>query len=111
MIYNFHVAAPVKEGDVDFLTYIIPKGYVALDGTSLTVIDVDWKARLFSVMLIAYTQEKVVMTRKQVGSTVNLEVDQMGKYVENMVHGMIQAGKGPIHTLIENIIENKLRKQ
>lgn len=58
----------------DFLTYIVPKGYVCLDGTSLTVIDVDWKARQFSVMLIAYTQSKVVMTSKDEGDLVNLEV-------------------------------------
>ena len=50
------------------------------------------------------------MTQKQVGSSVNLEVDQMGKYVENMISGMATAGKGPIHDLVEKIIEQKLAK-
>lgn len=111
LIYHFHVAPPNQDTrQPDFLMYIVAKGYVALDGTSLTVIDVDWTNRLFSVMLIAYTQTRVVMTQKQVGSSVNLEVDQMGKYVENVVSGMASVGKGPIHDLIEKIIEEKMMK-
>ncbi len=109
LIFSFHVAAPSGSGS-DFLSFIVSKGYVALDGTSLTVIDVDWNTRQFTVMLIAYTQEKVVMCSKKVGDKVNLEVDQMGKYVENMVRGMIASESGPIHKLIEQIVEKTMKK-
>ncbi|KAJ3322488.1 Riboflavin synthase alpha chain [Boothiomyces sp. JEL0866] len=107
LIFHFQV----RESDIEFLSYIVPKGYVCLDGTSLTVIDVDWSNRLFSVMLIAYTQSKVIMPTKSVGSLVNLEVDPMGKYVENIVRGMVNAGSGPLMTLIENSVDKILNKK
>jgi riboflavin synthase len=98
----------VPQGEIDFMTYIVPKGYVCLDGTSLTVIDVDWASRTFSVMLIAYTQEKVVMMTRKMGDKVNLEVDQMGKYVENTVKGMMMAEGSAVGKLIENCIRKVL---
>ena len=85
IVFKFKVPETSQTGQVDFLNYIVPKGYVSLDGTSLTVIDVDWKTHCFTIMMIAYTQEKVVLAKKDVGDHVNLEVDQIGKYVENMV--------------------------
>ncbi|KAJ3369969.1 Riboflavin synthase alpha chain [Allomyces arbusculus] len=77
--------------DRSLLPYLIPKGYVALDGTSLTVCDVNDTARTFTIMLVAYTQEHVVMPLKKVGDTVNVEVDMLGKYVERVVVGMLQS--------------------
>jgi len=65
------------------MRYIVTKGYVAIDGTSLTVVDVgpDW----FNVTLIAYTQQKIILPKKLVGDSVNLEVDILAKYVERLV--------------------------
>lgn len=65
------------------MRYIVHKGYITLDGTSLTVVDVgeDW----FNVTLVAYTQQHIVMPKKQVGDKVNVEVDVLGKYVENLI--------------------------
>jgi riboflavin synthase len=109
LIFRFGVEKP--EGtQSDFLAYIVPKGYVALDGTSLTVIDVDWSSRTFSVMLIAYTQTKVILPQKKEGDKVNLEVDQVGKYVENMVRGMLISENGPIVPMIENIVKKVMNK-
>lgn len=62
------------------LRYIVPKGYIAVDGTSLTVVDVLPDA--FTFMLVAYTQQHITLPRKPVGSRVNLEVDVLAKYVE-----------------------------
>jgi riboflavin synthase len=66
----------------EYLRYIIPKGYVTLDGTSLTVIDVNDQECWFSIMMIAYTQTHVIMPSKEAGEFVNLEVDMISKYVE-----------------------------
>ncbi|MEL7027612.1 MAG: riboflavin synthase [Pseudomonadota bacterium] len=65
------------------MRYIVPKGYIAIDGTSLTVVDVgpDW----FTVTLIAYTQSQIVLPRRAPGDRVNLEVDILGKYVEKLL--------------------------
>ncbi len=71
------------EAAPDLLRYIVPKGYIAVDGVSLTVVDVLPDA--FTFMLIAYTQQHITLPRKPVGSRVNLEVDILGKYVEKFI--------------------------
>jgi len=65
------------------MRYIVSKGYITLDGTSLTVVDVEdtW----FSVTLVAYTQQHIILPRKSPGDQVNIEVDVLGKYVERLL--------------------------
>jgi riboflavin synthase len=75
------------------LRYVVHKGYVALDGTSLTVTAVNDAEGWWEVMLIAYTQERVVMAGKQVGDTVNVEVDVLAKYAEKSMAGYLEAFK------------------
>lgn len=74
----------VKVGS-ELLKYIVPKGFIAIDGTSLTVVDVFEDEECFNFMLVAYTQQKVVIPLKKVGQKVNLEVDILGKYVERLL--------------------------
>jgi len=74
------VAIEVPE---DLMRYIVTKGYITLDGTSLTVVDTgnNW----FNVTLVAYTQQHIVMPTKSIGDAVNIEVDVLGKYVERLI--------------------------
>jgi riboflavin synthase len=65
------------------LPYIVEKGYIAVDGVSLTVTDVDEST--FGVALVAYTQEAVIMGRQDAGAVVNIEVDIIAKYVERLI--------------------------
>ncbi len=121
LIFTFKVPHPSEVPDqIDYLTYIIPKGYVCLDGTSLTVVSVDKTARTFSVMLIQYTQERVIMPLKAAGDRVNLEVDQMGKYIESIVLNTLLGqtakpdllpGKTLLEKLIYSIVDEKLSSQ
>ena len=67
----------------ELMRYIVPKGYIALDGTSLTVVDVGEDT--FSVTLVAWTREHIVLPTRAVGDAVNIEVDVLGKYVERLV--------------------------
>ena len=69
----------------ELLHYIVPKGFIAVDGISLTVVDVLEDA--FTFMLIAHTQQHVTLPQKPVGGRVNLEVDILGKYVEKFLQG------------------------
>lgn len=66
-------------------------------------------------MLIAHTQSKIELANKPVGTTVNVEVDMVGKYVEKSVAaamGDVEGeGSSPLKTLIERTVENVLRKQ
>ena len=66
----------------DLIRYVVPKGYVALDGVSLTVCDVDVVGGSFTVMLITHTQRHVTLPTRVVGDFINVEVDVMGKYAE-----------------------------
>jgi riboflavin synthase len=59
LIYTFEI-------DKEWARYVVGKGYVCLDGTSLTVVEVG--KGVFSIMLIEYTQGKVIMTGKKVCS-------------------------------------------
>jgi riboflavin synthase len=56
----------VKTGK-ELLKYIVPKGFIVVDGTSLTVVDVFDEEDCFNFMLVAYTQQKVVIPLKKVG--------------------------------------------
>ncbi|XP_074284889.1 riboflavin synthase [Silene latifolia] len=78
----------------EILKYIVPKGYITVDGTSLTVVDVLDDESCFTFMLVAYTQQNVVIPLKKVGQKVNLEVDILGKYVERLLNnGFIDSKK------------------
>jgi riboflavin synthase len=69
----------------ELVRYIVPKGFIAVDGVSLTVVDVFPDA--FTFMLIAYTQQHITLPGKRPDSRVNLEVDILGKYVEKFIGG------------------------
>jgi len=73
----------------NLVPYIVPKGFVAVDGTSLTVVDVDPKEHWFTLMLVAYTQQKIVLPLKDEGQKVNIEVDVLGKYSENALAALL----------------------
>lgn len=79
--------------DETMLQYLVPKGYVALDGASLTLTFVDDERRKFGVMLIKHTQEKITLGKKEVGTKVNLEVDMLGKYVQKSVAAALRSSK------------------
>jgi riboflavin synthase len=61
----------------------VEKGSITINGTSLTV--VDSKTNEFSVCIIPYTYEHTNFHTLEVGSTVNLEFDIIGKYVAKMM--------------------------
>lgn len=67
----------------DLLHYMVPKGFIAVDGTSLTIIDVLPDA--FTFMLVAYTQQHIALPLRPAGSRVNLEVDLLAKYAEKFM--------------------------
>jgi len=65
------------------IRYLVPKGSIAVDGVSLTIVEVGRTS--FQVALIPHTLEVTTLKDLSVGSVVNLEVDVMAKYVEKFV--------------------------
>ncbi|CRJ86326.1 hypothetical protein BN1723_000110 [Verticillium longisporum] len=86
------------------LRYVVYKGFIAVDGASLTVTRVNDDEGWWEVMLISYTQEKVVTAAKKPGETVNVEVDMMAKYAEKSLAAYFgKAGAAATGTTIKDI--------
>lgn len=64
---------------------MVPKGSIAIDGISLTLVDVTEDS--FSVALIPHTLDVTTLGFKQAGASVNLETDLIAKYVAKLVEG------------------------
>ena len=69
----------------EIMKYIVHKGSVAIDGTSLTV--AQESEGQFSVSLIPHTAEMTILAHKDTGASVNIEGDVLGKYVEKLLNG------------------------
>ncbi len=71
------------EATEEISRYIVEKGFIAVDGISLTVTGVVDAS--LSVAVIPYTWEHTVLGTKSIGDQVNLEVDVVAKYVERLL--------------------------
>jgi riboflavin synthase len=67
----------------DLTRFMVPKGSIAVDGVSLTLVNVE--ADRFSVMLIPHTQTVTTLGLKRVGDPVNLEADMLAKHVAKLL--------------------------
>ncbi len=64
--------------------YIVPKGSIAIDGVSLTINMVERDQ--FAVNIIPYTREQTIAADYQLGSSVNIEIDIIARYLEKLLH-------------------------
>ncbi len=69
----------------DIMRYVVPKGFIAVDGISLTVVQCDSSS--FTVSVIPYTLAHTVLGNRRVGDRVNLESDVIARYVERLLQG------------------------
>jgi riboflavin synthase len=83
----FRIAAPDP-----VLSLLIPKGSVAVDGISLTVVEVDRRAGRFSFAAIPHTLKWTTLGERRPGHAVNLEADPLGKYVLHAVREVLEDG-------------------
>jgi riboflavin synthase len=67
----------------ELLSYVVPQGSIALDGVSLTVVDVDEET--FTVGLIPHTLQTTTLQYRRVGDRLNVEVDILAKYVRRFL--------------------------
>jgi riboflavin synthase len=65
--------------------YVAEKGSIAVDGVSLTVVEVDDESEAFTIAYIPHTLDRTVASSYLEGSRVNLEVDVVARYVERLV--------------------------
>ncbi|MEJ5226496.1 riboflavin synthase [Thermodesulfovibrio sp.] len=78
------------EAPQEILKYCIKKGSIAIDGISLTIVEVFFDA--FNVVIIPHTAKMTTIGYKKVGDNVNLEPDLIAKYVEKFISYREQTG-------------------
>ena len=96
MLFRFEVPHGV-------VRYVVEKGFIAVDGVSLTVVTKD--ASSFQVSVVDFTRNQTTLGNRQVGDLVNLEVDIIAKYVEQLSqphHSGITAGFLQEHGFLVN---------
>ena len=66
------------------LKYIVPRGSIAIDGISLTVVEAGTSS--FTVSIIPHTLAQTILVDKHPGDAVNLETDILGRYIERLLN-------------------------
>jgi riboflavin synthase len=91
---KFEIAAPAN-----VLRFLVEKGSVAVDGISLTVVDILKDG--FTLVIIPHTAKMTTLGFKGPGETVNIEVDILGKYVARFLNRAGEGEAGLMKTLME----------
>lgn len=68
-----------------FMKLVVEKGYISVDGASLTVCSINDEENTFSFMMIPHTQANVVTANCAAGELVNIETDITGKYIDRIL--------------------------
>jgi len=95
--YRYQFKAPSQ-----LAKYIAEKGSICIDGVSLTVNQVD--GYLFTVNIVPHTLQETTFSKLTVGSSVNLEVDLLARYLERLMQGetTTQESATVTKTLLQN---------
>lgn len=86
----------------DILRYIVYKGSITIDGISLTIAYVD--DDVFKVSIIPHTLQQTILSSKNIGDSVNLECDMIGKYVEKLL-GITSPDKQQANNINETFLK------
>lgn len=81
----------------EVLRYVVERGFIAVDGASLTVMSLGSES--FAVSLVYHTQQNITLPDLPVGTVVNLEMDVIAKYVERLVSPYREPGGVSLETL------------
>lgn len=87
--------------------YIFPKGYIAINGASLTVAEVNRIDGWFDVWLIPETRRMTVFEQKQAGDLVNIEIERGTQVVVDTVRESVQESLGKLQPLLEAMLKEK----
>ncbi|GIN93152.1 riboflavin synthase subunit alpha [Siminovitchia terrae] len=67
----------------EFKVFVVEKGSIAIDGTSLTIFEAS--GGKITISLVPHTQAETVLANKNIGDSVNIEFDMLGKYIYHML--------------------------
>ena len=87
--------------------YVFAKGYIAVNGASLTVSEVNRDEGWFEVWLIPETRRATVFEQKQVGDRLNVEIERSTQVVVDTVREAVQESLGKLQPLLEALLKEK----
>lgn len=91
----------------DFMRYIFAKGYIAVNGCSLTVSDADRAANWFEVWLIPETRRMTTFEQKQAGDMVNVEIERQTQIIVDTVRDTVHEVLGKLQPVLEQLLAEK----
>lgn len=97
-VLTFEVPSP-------WIRYVFAKGYIALNGASLTVGDVDRKNSTFSVWLIPETLRMTTFGSKVTGARINLEIERSTQVTVDTIRDFVEERLGPLLLRLESFVE------
>ncbi|MGB2079967.1 MAG: riboflavin synthase, partial [Vibrio sp.] len=93
--------------DKKWRPYIFPKGYIALNGASLTIADVDKKQGWFEVWLIPETRRMTTFELKSEGDLINVEIERGTQVVVDTVRDTLEENLGALMPLFEKLLQEQ----
>ena len=87
-----------------WMRYIFAKGYIAINGASLTVSDVNKAENWFEVWLIPETLRMTTFGHKEVGDELNIEIERQTQVIVDTVRAAVEERLGPLMPAIEKLL-------
>lgn len=90
----------------EWMKYIFSKGYIAINGASLTLFDVNKVEHWFEVWLIPETRRMTVFSQKKVGDRLNIEIERSTQVMVDTIHAALDEKLGVLAPLLEKILQD-----
>lgn len=91
----------------EFMRYIFAKGYIAVNGCSLTISDANKTENWFEVWLIPETRRMTTFEEKQAGDKLNIEIERSTQVVVDTVRDTVRETLGQLQPVLEALLQEK----
>ncbi|MGO3891544.1 MAG: riboflavin synthase subunit alpha [Paenalcaligenes sp.] len=91
----------------EFCRYIFAKGYIAINGASLTVSEVNKQENWFEVWLIPETRRVTTLEDKHLNDPVNIEIERGTQVIVDTIRDSIQESLGSLQPLLEKLLQSQ----
>jgi len=88
----------------EWARYVFAKGYIAINGCSLTVSDMDRNSHTFAVWFIPETMRVTTFSDKKVGDPVNIEIERATQVTVDTIRGYLEERLGPLLPRLESLL-------
>lgn len=90
-----------------WMRYVFPKGYIAINGASLTVAEADREAGWFEVWLIPETLRQTTFADKAPGAALNVEIERATQVFVDTVRSTLEERLGPLLPALESLLRER----